>query len=84
MHLKKEDVIIKLNKRLVWKIVFTAVFTPFYFLAVYIVTSLVGKALFTFIGLFHIAGLVFFMRRYRMAKAFDPVAMTVKEILKGY
>jgi hypothetical protein len=84
MHLKKEDVIIKLNKRLAWKIVFTAVFTPFYFLAVYIVALLIGKALFTFIGLFHIAGLVFFIRRYLMAKAFDLGAMRIKEILNGY
>jgi ABC-type multidrug transport system fused ATPase/permease subunit len=84
MHLKKEDVIRKLNKRLAWKIVFTAVLTPFYFLAVYIVASLIGKALFTFIGLFHIAGLVFFIRRYRIAKAFDPGAMSAKEVLKAY
>ena len=84
MHLKKEDVIRKLNKRLAWKIAFTAIFTPFYFLAIYIVASLIGKALFGFIGLFHIIGLVFFVRQYRIAKAFDLSQISVKQVLQGY
>jgi len=84
MYLKKEDVIRKLNKRMAWKIAFTAFFTPFYFLAVFIVASLIGKALFAFIGLFHIFGLIFFIRQYRNAKAFDPSKMSVKQVLEGY
>ena len=84
MHLKKEDVIRKLNKRLAWKIAFTAIFTPFYFLAIFIVASLIGKALFAFIGLFHILGLIFFLRQYRIAKAFDPSQMSVRQVLQGY
>ncbi len=84
MKLKKEDVIRKLNRRLAWKIAFTAIFSPFYFVAIYFVASLVGKALFALIGLFHIVGLVFFINQYRIAKAFDPGKMSVKQTLQGY
>jgi len=80
MHLKKEDVIRKLNKRLAWKIAFAAIFTPLYFIITFFVASLIRKILFIIIGLFHILGIIFSTRQYLIAKAFDPGQMSVREV----
>lgn len=84
MHLKKEDLVRKLNKRLAWKIAFTAFFTPFYFLIIFSIDSLIGQSLFAFIGLIHIVGIFFFVKQYRIAKGFDVGRLSVKQTLEAY
>lgn len=84
LHLKSEDAVRKLNKRMAWKIGFTVLFTPLYIAAYFIVDSWLPQLLFAIITLAHLVGLVFFIQRYRKAKSFDMGSADVKSTLEAY
>ena len=84
LHLKSEDAVRKLNKRMAWKIGFTVLFTPLYIAAYFFVDSWLPQLLFAIITLAHLVGLVFFIQRYRKAKSFDMGSADVKSTLEAY
>ncbi len=84
LHLRSEDAVRKLNKRLAWKIGFTILFTPLYILAFFYVDSWLPQLLFAVITIAHVLGLVFFIQRYRIARSLDMGGSDVRSTLEAY
>lgn len=81
---KKGDVLRKINRRLWWKIVFTLLFTPIYIAMIFYLRDWFPQLLFGIIAIMHLVGLVFFIQRYRKAKALHMGKEAVVPTLKAY
>ncbi len=84
IHAKNVDVLRKINRRLWWKIVFTLLFTPVYVGVIFYLNDWFPQMLFSLIALAHIVGLVFFIKRYKRAKALHMAKGSVVQTLKSY
>ncbi len=84
LRLKNQDVLRKINRRLLWKIIFTLLFTPIYAALVFYLEDWFPQLLFSVLVLTHLVALVFFFKRYQKARNLHMSSESVVETLKLY
>lgn len=74
----------KLNRKMRWKIYFTALFTPLYLILALYLKDWLPIVLFLSLFVLHLIGLWYFIRQYRRVKAFSLAEKDVHHALSEY